>query len=281
MIERMSKKEKFKEMKLACAVTTYETPSGPIIFRDGKLKENIKLMKKYGFCGMDLFIKKTGKEKLREYRKLLEDNDMRVATLFAIYLGENGVKLTDPDPNHIARFIDLMKEQLDIAKEIGALGLGLGYIRGCYYENETEKEALKRLAEVLHVLGDYADEIGTKILLEPINRYEINTLNRAVDAVDFIKNNHLKGIDLQLDMFHMNIEDSSIFSAIKYAKGMIGNLHISSSNRHAVGTGHFDFPKIIACLKENAYDGFLTLEAFSDNPEETLKMTSEHLQKYL
>ena len=268
-------------MRLACAVTTYESSSGPIIFRDGKLKENMKIMKKYGFSGMDLFIKKTEKPQILEYRKMLEDNDMRVATLFAIYLGESGVKLTDPDPTHIAKYIDLMKEQLENARDIGALGLGLGYIRGCYYENETEQDALRRLAEVLHVLGDYADDIGTKILLEPINRYEINTLNRAADAVDYIKNNQLKGIKLHLDMFHMNIEDKSICSAITYAKDLIGNLHISSSNRYAVGTGHFNFKEVIACLKENGYDGFLTLEAFSDNPEETLRMTAEHLKHYL
>ena len=230
---------------------------------------------------MDLFIRKTEKEQIRKYRKMLEDNDMRVATLFAIYLGENGVKLTDPDPAHIARYTDLMKEQLDNAKEIGALGLGLDYIRGGYQQGETEADALKRLAQVLHVLGDYAENIGTQILLEPINRYEINTLNRAVDAVDFVKSNQLKGVLLQLDMFHMNIEDQSICNAISYAKGMIGNLHISSSNRHAVGTGSFDFPKVVDCLKQNGYDGFLTLEAFSDNPEEALKMTAEHLKPYL
>ena len=44
------------------------------------------------------------------------------------------------------------------------------------------------------ITGDYADEIGTSILIEPINRYEINTLNKAVDCVDFIKNNQLKGV---------------------------------------------------------------------------------------
>ncbi len=268
-------------MKLACAVTTYETSSGPIVFKDGNLKENIKIMKKYGFSGMDLFIKRTEKEQIREYRKMLADNDMRVATLFAIYLGESGVKLTDPDKVHIANYINLMKEQLDNAKEIGALGLGLGYIRGCYYENETELDALKRLSEVLLVLGEYAVSIGTRILLEPINRYEINTLNKAVDTVDFIRNAQLKGIDLQLDMFHMNIEDKSICSAIAYAKGMIGNIHISSSNRYAVGTGHFDFKETIDCLKENGYNGFLTLEAFSDNPEATLKMTADSLRSYL
>lgn len=268
-------------MKLACAVNTFEAADGPIIFKDGKLEENMQIMKKYGYSGMDLFIKKTEKEQIKEYRKMLEANDMRVTTLFAIYLGQSGVKLTEKDPVLREKYIGLMKEQLDNAKEIGALGLGLGYIRGCYSEGETEQDALKRIAEALHVLGDYADSIGTKILLEPINRYEINTLNKAKDSVDFIKENQLKGVALQLDMFHMNIEDKSICSAIEYAKDYIGNLHISSSNRYAVGTGHFNFKEVIECLKKNGYDEYLTLEAFTSNPEETLKMTAENLKAYL
>lgn len=152
-------------MKLGCAVSTYPTQFGPIIFKDGHLDKNIALMKKYGYSGMDLFIKKTQKDQIKAYRKLVEDNGMRVTSLFAIYLGGKGVKLTEKDPVLRLKYIDLMKEQLDNAKEIGAIGLGLGYIRGTHAEDETEADANKRIAEAVHIIGDYADNIGTKILL--------------------------------------------------------------------------------------------------------------------
>ncbi|WP_029488194.1 sugar phosphate isomerase/epimerase family protein [Candidatus Epulonipiscium viviparus] len=268
-------------MKLACAVSTYPTSFGPIVFKDGNLKENFDLMKKYGYQGMDLFIKKTSREQLLEYKKLIKDYGMDVVTLFAIYLGESGVKLSEKDPALRRRNVDLMKEQLDNAKELDSVGLGLGYIRGAHSEDETEADAKKRIAEALYEIGDYAAQIGSTILLEPINRYEINTINKATDAVDFIKENNLKGVTLQLDMFHMNIEDKSIPYAIEYAKGLISNLHVSSSNRHAVGTGHFDFAEVTAALRKVGYDGFLTLEAFSTDADETLRMTAENLKKYL
>lgn len=268
-------------MKLGCAVSTYPTKFGPIVFKDGNLLENIALMKKYGYSGMDLFIKKTSSQQIKEYKNMLDGEGISVATLFAIYLGESGVKLTETDKELRHRNIDLMKEQLDNAKAIGALGLGLGYIRGTHSDNESESDANARIADALHTIGEYADEIGTKILLEPINRYEINTLNKAVDCVDFIKNNELKGVSLQLDMFHMNIEDKSITYAINYAKGLITNLHISSSNRYAVGTGHFNYQEVIDSLKKVGYNNYLTLEAFSDNPEETLKMTADNIRKYI
>lgn len=268
-------------MKLACAVSTYPTQFGPIVFKDGHLEKNMAIMKKYGFTGMDLFIKKTSPAQIAAYKKLLDSQGMRVATLFAIYLAESGVKLTERDASLRKKYIEMMKEQLDHAKLLGAIGLGLGYIRGMHEPNETEADALKRIAEALHEIGSYAQSIGSTILLEPVNRYEINTLNSAVRTVDFIKENQLEGVSLQLDMFHMNIEDRSIPYAIQYAKGLISNIHISSSTRYAVGTGHFDYAEVTNALRSVGYDGFLTLEAFSDNPEETLKMTAENMRDYL
>ena len=84
-------------MKLGCAVTSYAA-TGPIVFKDGNLKKNFRTMQKYGFESVDLFIKKTSREQALEYKQMLNDHGISVATLFAIYLGEQGVKLSEPDP---------------------------------------------------------------------------------------------------------------------------------------------------------------------------------------
>lgn len=268
-------------MKLGCAISTYQTDFNLITLRDGDLAKDLELMKKYGFEGIDLFIKKSTKEDIALYKKMIHEMGMSVSALFAIYLGESGVKMTEKDPVLRQRNIDLVKEQLDNAKELGAIGLGMGYIRGRHDEDETEAEALKRVASALHEVGEYAESIGSTILLEPVNRYEINTLNSAVQTVDFIKENDLKGITLQLDMFHMHIEDKSLPYAIEYSKGLISNLHISSSNRHDIGTGHFDFKETTDALRKVGYDGYLTLEAITYDAERTLKTASEALRQYL
>ena len=268
-------------MKLGCTIATYETQFGPIVFKDGKLKENTALMSKYGYESIDLFIKKTTPNQIKEYKDIITSAGMEVSTLLAIYLAESGVKLSETDPLLQRRNIDLMKEQLDNAKLIGGKGLALGFIRGGFSPNETEGDGLKRIAQALHEIGDYADEIGSSIMIEPINRYEINTLNRATDAVDFIRDNQLKGVSLLLDMFHMNIEEKSIAESIIYAKDYISNLHISSSNRYAVGQGHFDYGVIMDTLKKIDYDGYLTLECFAQNPEETIGQTAREIKKWL
>ena len=267
-------------MKLAATMNAFPGGGGPIIFTDGNVRANVETMVKYGFTGADLFIEGVPESTIMEYKNIFESNGAQVATLFAIYLGQNGVSLAEKDKEKSIKNKALFKAQLENAKRIGALGLGLGYIRGRYGDNETEADALCRIADALHELGEYAEEIGTKILLEPINRYEINTLNVASDAVDFIYNNKLVGVQLCLDLFHMNIEDQSIEGSIRKAKGLIGGIHTPDSNRYAAGDGHFDYPPIIEALRDADYDGFLTLEAFprnKDDIERTLKQSAEVL----
>ena len=266
-------------MKLATTIYSYNCPTGPVIFKDGNVKENVKLMKKFGYDGADLFIQGISKDKIIELRKCFEDENAEIVTLFAIFLGQNGVKLTEKNSIKRQRNIDMFKEQLDNAKLIGAKGIGLGYIRGTHEIDETECDALNRVASCLFELGEYAENIGSNIMLEPINRYEINTLNNAKQAVDYIKKNKFQGVSLLLDLFHMNIEDKSIEDTIRYAGNLITNLHAPDSNRYAVGDGHLDFLSITNALKEIKYDGFLTLEAFTNDCdiERTLKQSADIL----
>ncbi len=268
-------------MRLGCTVSTYPTKFGPIVFKDGNLAENFKIMRKYGFSGVDLFVNSTSAEVMKEYKKMLEANDIKMATYLAIFLAENGVKLSESDPIKARKNIEMVKTQIENAKFFDAKGLAMGFIRGGYEADKEEKsDGLKRIAEALSELGEYADSLGTKILLEPINRYEINTLNTAIESADFIKENNLKGIGLLIDAFHMNIEDKSIGDSIRYCKDYTVNMHMADSNRYELGEGHLDMKEVLEALIETKFDGFLTLEAFVKDPEKGLKQTREILKAY-
>ncbi len=267
-------------MKLGCAVSTYETKFGPIVFKDGNIQENARLLEKYGYESVDLFIKDCGDDQLREYRELFAARGIGITTLFAIYLGENGVTLAERDPQLRRRNVDMVKRQLEKANILQAKGLGMGFVRGMHEANETEEDALKRIAEALGEIGEYAQSIGSCVLLEPINRYEVNTLNSAVKTADFVRENRLDGVVLQPDMFHMNIEDGPIPKVLRYVHPLIGNIHISSSNRYAVGNGHFDFVPVLQTLQELDYDGPLTFEGFAQDAEQSIRQTAEAMRRF-
>ncbi len=267
-------------MRLGCTVSTYPTKFGPIAFKDGNLKNNFEIMRKYGFTGVDLFVNSTSPEVMREYKNIMAEYDIKMATYLAIFLAENGVKLSESDPVKRVKNLELVKAQLDNARFFEARGLAMGFIRGGYEEGKEEKsDALKRIAEALKELGEYADSIGTKILLEPINRYEINTINSAIEGADFINSNNLKGIGLLIDAFHMNIEDKNIGDSIRYCGKHAVNMHMADSNRYALGEGHLNMKEVLVALNDIKFDGFLTLEAFINNPEKELAQTREVLRK--
>ncbi len=267
-------------MRLGCTVSTYPTKFGPIVFKDGNIKSNFEIMRKYGFSGVDLFVNSTSPEVMREYKNIMAEYDIKMATYLAIFLAENGVKLSECEPAKRIKNIDLVKAQLDNARFFEAKGLAMGFIRGGYEEGKEEKsDALKRIAEALKELGEYADSIGTKILLEPINRYEINTINSAIEGADFINSNGLKGIGLLIDAFHMNIEDKNIGDSIRYCGKHAVNMHMADSNRYALGEGHLNMKEVLVALNDIKFDGFLTLEAFVNNAEKDIAQTREVLRK--
>ena len=267
-------------MRLGCTTAAYDTKFGPIVFRDGDLDHDFSLMRRYGMSAADMFVKKVPDSTLREYRRKLEAYEIRLATYIAIFLGENGVTLTEKDPGKRLRNLDLIREQLDAARFLNARGMAMGFIRGGYdAEKEKKEDAMKRMIEGLHVIGEYAASIGTKVLLEPINRYEINTVNTGIEAADLIRENQLEGVGLLLDCFHMNIEDRSFGETIRYANELVVNIHISDSNRYAPGEGHLPLGEVMQALLDIHFDGCAVLEAYSDQPEKSLQMTAKEMER--
>lgn len=269
-------------MKFGIAVSTYETQFGPIVFRDGHLAQNIKDIAALGYDGVDLFVDRKTDEELLAIKALFEEGGVEINTYLAIFLAEMGVKLSEIDPAKRQRDIGLFKEQIDKAQLIGANAIALGFIRGGIGEGDTYQACLDRLTDSLNQVGPYAAKRGITIGLEPINRYELNLLNRVDETADYIKNNGFAGVGALIDTFHMNIEDVSFEASIKKAAGMISNVHAPSSHRRAAGTGHLPYEAIFASLKEIGYDGYVTLEAFGEpDPVTCAKTSIEFYKKYL
>jgi len=59
------------------------------------------------------------------------------------------------------------------------------------------------LCEIL----DYALKQGVELIIELVNRYEINFINNISNGVKIIKKSKKNNIKLMPDIFHINIED--------------------------------------------------------------------------
>ena len=68
----------------------------------------------------------------------------------------------------------------------------------------------ERFIEGIRECGEYGRGRGVKIILEPVNRYEINFINSVLEGIELLKKIGSDQVLLMPDVFHMNIEDASM-----------------------------------------------------------------------
>ena len=113
--------------------------------------------------------------------------------------------------------------------------------------------------EGLRECQEYATELGVRLAIEPLNRFETHFVNRCDQAVALAEE---VGGDcgICLDLFHMNIEEASWRDAIAGAGARIADAHVADNNRRPPGEGSFDWLAVLGALAAAGYDSYLTLE---------------------
>jgi D-psicose/D-tagatose/L-ribulose 3-epimerase len=77
----------------------------------------------------------------------------------------------------------------------------------------SRAERQKRIqyaVESLQQLGEYSIELGLRLGVEVLNRYENNLINTAKQCRELIDLTNHPNVGIHLDTFHMNIEESSL-----------------------------------------------------------------------
>ena len=122
------------------------------------------------------------------------------------------------------------------------------------------------LVEALRELGEHAESVGTKVYLEPLNRFEDFVINQLADAASVIEEVGSPGVMITADTFHMSIEEARIGESIRKAGPMIGHVQLGDSNRLEPGAGHYDWPETLEALHAIGYDGWLAMECGLSGP---------------
>jgi len=239
---------------------------------------------KFGFEGVEVWGRKLT-ERLQEIKSSLERSKLKVSTICSGYPGD----LLGADSQVRKTAIEGIKERLRICADLGGIGVitvptfGRPKIPDLYPWRPDIREIEKQiLIEECKILGDYAEDVGSYVILEPINRYEthfMNTLRQAVELCEAINREKVK---IMADFFHMNIEEADIAASLEEASDHIVHIHLADSNRMLPGYGHTDFEKPFKVLRKNGYRNFMALECrVPGDPYETLPKSVEYLRRFM
>lgn len=224
-------------------------------------REKIENLQSFGYEGVEL--RGDGlAARIGEVRRVLKDTGVTATCICGGYK----FGLLFPDKDERAQVRQEIRSLLSLAGEVGAEGVIIVPIFGAprlpdlspWRTVETVEEEL--LVEQLAELAEYAGTQGTKLILEPLNRYETHFLRRVHQAVEICARVGSPHITVLADLFHMNIEEVSIPDALREAREWLGYVHLADSNRLLPGMGHTDFSAAFAALKEIGYQGWMSLE---------------------
>lgn len=222
-----------------------------------------------GFDAVELFYPEASAVNVAELQQLLAKHKLAIAA-FGTGAGwaKHKLRLTDPDASVRRRALDFVARFIDVAVQFNAPVI-LGSMQGRWGEGTSREQCLEWLAQALNELGERAGSKNVPMLYEFLNRYETNLFNTVEQSLGFLRTLRTQNVKLLCDLFHMNIEERDIATALKLAGDKVGHVHFADTNRHAIGSGHLDVAPIADALRQVGYNGFVSAEVLPFPDAET------------
>jgi sugar phosphate isomerase/epimerase len=247
-------------MKIGLAIAPeHASPLAFVVYRDA-LEVSLAKAARLGYDGVELALLDAEEVDPAQLKGLLARYGLELPVISTgRVFAEGQLWCTHPDVAVRRHAVERIKALASLAGEFGAK-VNIGRVRGFIPDDEPREVAEQRFLECIGECADFAAPLGVEILLEPVNRYEINYINSVADALEVLAKLGRPNVKVMPDVFHMNIEDRSISGSLKQAGPAVGYVHLADSNRWAPGQGHLDFPEIVGALQSIGYDWYVTAE---------------------
>lgn len=267
-------------LKLSIAIAESNAlPSAFVVFRG--FEKYIPIAASLGYDGVELALKSAFEINADKLDKWLNEAGISVSCISTGQVfADTGLMFTDADKNKREKLVSIFKEMIDMASTYGQL-VNIGRVRGNLTENDNGESRI-RFIDMVQELCSYASTKGVTMILEPVNRYELNFINSVQEGVELIKKINLPNMKLMPDVFHMNIEDVLIGEELAKYIDYIAYIHLADSNRLAPGRGHTNFDDVFRYLKTVNYSGWLSVEILpKPEPFSAAKQAIDFLKPFL
>ncbi len=236
-----------------------EAAAGPFVFHN-ELPIGFAKAAAHGFDAVELFLPSATAVSIAEIQELQEKYHLQIAAVgTGAGMVKHGLSLTDADPAIRQQALDFILALVDFGGKLGAPAI-LGSMQGRSSIAVPHVQAIAFLADALRTIAARAAIYQVPFIYEPLNRYETNLFNRVGDAAAFLQQEKLSNVTLLADLFHMNIEETSLAAALTENIAHIGHIHFADSNRRAMGFGHTDSRTLYLLLQKIGYSGYLSAE---------------------
>ena len=194
-------------------------------------------------------------------RNALDENGMAATGSLGL---STATDISSEDEGAVRAGEELLNRAVDVLAELGSGHLcGIVYSAMCKYMAPATDKGIANSLAVIGRIAERAEQASLRVSLEVANRYETNVLNTARQAREFASAVGHRNVSVHLDTYHMNIEETDMFSPVLDTADRLGYVHVGESHRGYLGTGSVDFHSFFTALTRIGYDGPIVFESFS------------------
>ncbi len=233
------------------------------------LNEKFDFMEANGVVGFEPHGKPLLARK-QEFKDALQGRNIKVS---AVCAGFDGFILsTDPEIRKLCR--DTMEQLIIAAGEFESTGVIIvpafnSQVPVMPHTQETRDF----LCEQFDEMGTLAQQHGTTVILEPLNRREAFYLRQVADAASICRDIANPGVTCLGDFWHMTWEETSDYGAFISAGDYLQHIHIASRKRRITPGEDGDADNYVdgfKALKKLEYDKYVSFECGAEGEREVV-----------
>lgn len=179
--------------------------------------------------------------------------------------------ITSPDANVRRSGIEYLKRCVEAASRLGSPILGgLPHVPWLHFPAEHDLRPFReRSAVAMREVAQVASDEGITICIELINRFETYICNTVEQGLEYLALVDHPAVKLQLDTYHMSMEEDNLAAPILAAGTKLGHFHCADSNRKLPGGGQVRWDVVKQALDTVGYNGPIVIECFPNPNAET------------
>lgn len=220
-----------------------------------------------GFDGVDILGDRARFDPI-EVRSIAYDHGLSIFSVTAPY----DLDLAHPLRSLRQKSVDEARALIDYCAECGADRLVLREKPGRIRPIVGRRREWNLLKQSLRSVADHAAGLPLMVSLLPVNRYEGFLVNSVRDGLQTLDEIASPNIDLALNTYHMNIEESDLIEALDEGAERLGLLYLAENHRRALGSGHIDWIEVCQLLNRVDFHGLLLVECQADGADPFLAL---------
>ncbi|MEN6458537.1 MAG: sugar phosphate isomerase/epimerase family protein [Thermoguttaceae bacterium] len=218
------------------------------------LAEKLANMERWGFDAVELDGDIVGHEK--KYEDALKNTKLKCS---AICWGSLKGALVSPVAEERKTGGEALKQVLTSSAALHSTGVI--FVPAFNSETKlTNQEIRKILLDTMPAIGEHAVKVGSRVLLEPLNRKEAFFLRQVADAASIARDCQSPGICVMGDFFHMFIEETSDLGAFISGGSWVHHVHLASRTRCLPGQDERQFVEGFRGLKQIGFQDYCSFE---------------------